>query len=263
MSSLEPREKGKWEDLLQMSGGYVSNFSDATMGQFFYEHGNIDIHSTKYQRQGTSKAKKLREFWTVEPDAVVGPVLVALAEYTEEHTYQPDADKIAACRQIAQRLLGVRPNLKDIKAVAIKHDAAYLAQQIKRMEDAVVIDPHLAIGTAKELIETICRTILTERGKPVTGVPDIAQLTKVTLKELKLVPEGVREAARGADVVKRILQNLGAIGNGLAELRGLYGTGHGDHSKAKGLRPRHAKLAVGAAATLATFLFDTHMETKP
>ena len=50
--------------------------------------------------------------------------------------------------------------------------------------------------------------------------------------------------------------------NGLAELRGLYGTGHGKHGKTSGLSPRHAKLAVGAAATLATFLFQTHMETK-
>jgi len=49
----------------------------------------------------------------------------------------------------------------------------------------------------------------------------------------------------------------------LAELRGLYGTGHGKHGKASGLSPRHAKLAVGAAATLTTFLFETHMETKP
>jgi hypothetical protein len=28
----------------------------------------------------------------------------------------------------------------------------------------------------------------------------------------------------------------------------------------KGLSPRHAKLAVGAAATLAVFLFDTHKD---
>jgi hypothetical protein len=57
------------------------------------------------------------------------------------------------------------------------------------------------------------------------------------------------------------LSNLGTIGNGLAELRGLYGTGHGKHGKTAELSARHAKLAVGAAATLATFLFETHKET--
>ena len=52
---------------------------------------------------------------------------------------------------------------------------------------------------------------------------------KATLKELKLVPEGVPNEARGADIIKRLLSNLSTVGHGLAELRGLYGTGHGQH----------------------------------
>jgi len=154
------------------------------------------------------------------------------------------------------------PWLADIKEAAAVFDAKHMADQIHRMESSVESDPSLAIGTAKELIETCCKTIMAERGKPVTGTPDISTLTKQTLKELKLVPENVPEAARGRDIIKRLLSNLGTIGNGLAELRGLYGTGHGHDGKAVGLRPRHAKLAVGAAATLATFLFETHQETK-
>jgi hypothetical protein len=86
-------------------------------------------------------------------------------------------------------------------------------------------------------------------------------LTKETLKELKLVPKGIHEASRDSDIIKRLLSNLGTIGNGLAELRGLYGTGHGKHGKTSALSVLHAKLAVGAAATLATFLFDTQKET--
>jgi len=155
------------------------------------------------------------------------------------------------------------PSLASIKDTAIVFDAKHMADQIRRMESAVESDPSLAIGTAKELIETCCKTILAERGKPVSGTPDISTLTKETLKELKLVPEGIPEAARGADVIKRLLSNLGTIGNGLAELRGLYGTGHGKHGSATGLSKRHAKLAVGAAATLTVFLFETHKETKP
>jgi hypothetical protein len=80
---------------------------------------------------------------------------------------------------------------------------------------------------------------------------------------LKLIPEGIPDTARGADVIKRLLSNLGMIGNGLTELRGLYGTGHGKHGTATGLGARHAKLAVGAAATLTLFLFETHKETEP
>jgi hypothetical protein len=154
------------------------------------------------------------------------------------------------------------PSLETIKETATVFDAKHMADQIRRMESSMESDPSLAIGTAKELIETCCKTILAERGKPILGTPDVSTLTKETLKTLKLVPEGIPDAARGADVIKRLLSNLGTIGNGLAELRGLYGTGHGKHGSATGLKPRHAKLAVGAAATLTTFLFETHSETK-
>jgi len=154
------------------------------------------------------------------------------------------------------------PSLDDLKEAATEFDARYLTEQIRRMEQGVDADPALAIGTAKELIETCCKTILAERGRPVTGTPDIPTLTKETLKELKLVPDGIPDSARGSDVIKRLLSNLGTIGNGLAELRGLYGTGHGKHGKTSGLTPRHARLAAGAATTLATFLFETHKETR-
>ena len=129
------------------------------------------------------------------------------------------------------------------------------------MKDSVESDPALAIGTAKELVETVCKTILEERGKTIEGSPDIPSLTKALLKELKLVPDGIHEAAKGADLIKAVLRSLGTLGNDLGQLRGLYGTGHGKTAKTQGLKPRHARLAVGAAATLVTFLFETHRDT--
>ena len=154
------------------------------------------------------------------------------------------------------------PSLSGIKSAAVGFNAKHMADQIRRMESAVESDPSLAIGTAKELVETCCKTILAERGKPVAGTPDVSSLTKDTLKELKLVPDHIPDAARGADIIKRLLSNLGTIGNNLAELRNLYGTGHGKHGTSTGLNARHAKLAVGAAGTLAVFLFETHEATK-
>ena len=150
------------------------------------------------------------------------------------------------------------PSLDDIKEAAAEFDARYLSEQIRRLEQAVEADPALAIGTAKELVETCCRTILVERGKPVTGTPDLPTLTKQTFRELALVPEGVPAQDKGVEVIKRLLSNLATICQGLAEIRGLYGTSHGKDGRTRAMKPRHAKLAVGSATTLATFLFDTH-----
>jgi hypothetical protein len=254
-----------------MSSGYVLNFSDRTFGEFVLEAVGQEIHDAKYTVGGTSKANKLRTFWKVEPDYMVGRLLSALVDYDSTLNVTQDAEAKASaekCRHIATRLLAGGRSLNPLKEQAKVLNANHLAEQIRRLEASVETDPSLAIGTAKELIETCCKTILAERGKrgkPVSGTPDVSTLTKETLKELKLVPEGIPEAARGADVIKRLLSNLGTlgtIGNGLAELRGLYGTGHGKHGSSAGLRARHAKLAVGAASTLAVFLFETHKETK-
>jgi len=207
----------------------------------------------------------LRTFWGNEEDHLAGRVLSGLIEYYLEHNPDSDAAKqteVEHCRSISQRLMGAAPSLAPPKAVAVAFNAKYFADQVQRMESAIHSDPALAIGTAKEIIETCCKTILAERGKPVQGSPDISTLTKEVLKELKLVPEGVSDQARGSDTIKRILRSLGSIGNDLAELRGLYGTGHGKHGQATGLTPRHARLAAATAAAFCAFLFDTHKDKQ-
>jgi HEPN domain-containing protein len=119
-------------------------------------------------------------------------------------------------------------------------------------------DPDLAIGTAKELIESCCKTILAERGVEVPKNADISVLVKLTSKELELTPNQIPEQAKAAESIKRLLSNLASVAQGIAELRNHYGTGHGKAAGSRGLQPRHAKLAVGAASTLSVFLAETH-----
>jgi hypothetical protein len=137
-------------------------------------------------------------------------------------------------------------------------DEGYVAQQITRMEMAVQNDAGLAIGTAKELVETCCRTILVERGIEIPHSANLPQLVRLTAKELELTPADIPDQSKAVETIRRLLSNLATITQGIAELRNQYGTGHGREATARGLTPRHAKLAVGAASTLAVFLVETH-----
>lgn len=269
MSSLTAAEATKLEKLLDMPTGYVFGFSDRTFGNFFAsEELGVNIHSEKYSSRGSSKANKLREFWRLESDYLVGQAIKMLVAHIEEH---PEAlvetpnkkALLEPCKEISKRLMAGKVHLGTLKETAVAFNAHYLSDQIRRMELSIESDPALAIGTAKELVETCCKTILAERGKPVSGSPEMPVLTKDTLKELKLIPDDVPDDAKGRDTIKRVLQNLSSMIQGITELRSLYGTGHGKHGKAQGLTPRHARLAVGAASTLVTFLFDTHKHTLP
>jgi len=156
--------------------------------------------------------------------------------------------------------VGKSVSLSEITHQAFKFDIPELQRQIERIKFSIEDDPGLAIGTAKELIETTCKTILADHGIEVDENLEVPKLVKEARKTLGLVPESIPSAAKGSETIQRLLSNMGAVAQGLSELRNLYGTGHGKHGKAKGLSARHARLAVGAAATLAMFLLETHEE---
>lgn len=136
--------------------------------------------------------------------------------------------------------------------------AGWMAKQIERLEYAVDSDPELAIGTAKEPVESCCKSILTKREIPFIKADDLVNLTKKVTKALQLVPDGVSEAAKGAENIKNILRNLTHLTSNLTQLRGLYGTGHGKDGQHRGLQPRHARLAVAAAVAFIDFVSETH-----
>ena len=140
--------------------------------------------------------------------------------------------------------VGMPLGISAVQEISPRRDSEYLKRQIRRLEIGVRNDSDLAIGTAKELVETCCKTILKERGVDVPQNINLSQLVKRTSKEL--VPD-IPEKAKAANTIKTLLNNLASIAQGLAELRNQYGTGHGKEAAIKGLTSRHARLAVGVA----------------
>jgi hypothetical protein len=135
-------------------------------------------------------------------------------------------------------------------------DRTHFQEYIDRIKSSVETDPGLAIGSAKELVESTLKTILTDLQIGYDKNDDIPKLLKETQKALDLVPADVDDAKKGADIIKVLLSNLGQVPIKITELRNLYGTGHGKE-KRKGLNARHARLTVGSAITLCTFLLET------
>ncbi|WP_241127949.1 abortive infection family protein [Novosphingobium terrae] len=144
------------------------------------------------------------------------------------------------------------------RTVADALDAGWMQKEIERLELAVESDPALAIGTAKDLVETCCKSILTRQSIDFSRKSTLPELTKLLTKELKLVPEGISDEAKGAETIRLLLRNLTTITQYLSEIRSLYGTGHGRDGKHRGLEPRHARLAVGAAVAFIDFVSETY-----
>lgn len=167
-------------------------------------------------------------------------------------------------RFVATRGVGPhRTALSRARTVADALDAGWMAREIRRMESAIETDPSLAVGTAKELVESCCKTILARLSVEVTKSMDLPDLVRLVAKQLRLLPDDIADHAKGAKLIKVLLSNLTQIPLGLAELRGLYGSGHGRAGNYGGLEVRHARLAVGAAVTFIDFVTATyHQRTK-
>ncbi len=149
----------------------------------------------------------------------------------------------------------IRKQATEIKQIL---NADYVTQQINLMESSIDNSPHISIGIAKELIETCCKSIFDERREQYDKNWDLPKLMKETTKLLKLTPDDIPNEAKASSSIKQILGSLSSVVQGIGEVRNEYGSGHGKDGKFKGLQPRHAKLAVGAASTLAIYLLETH-----
>ncbi len=148
-------------------------------------------------------------------------------------------------------------DLESIENATNLLDKDHFQEYVERIKSSIENDPALAIGSTKELVESTLKTIITKLGEEVDSNADIPKLLKIAQRLLDLLPDNVDEAKKGADIIKVLLSNLGQVVIKIAELRNLYGTGHGKENKRKGLTPRHAKLVVNAGITLCTFLLET------
>jgi hypothetical protein len=139
-------------------------------------------------------------------------------------------------------------DLKDYSAVQV---------HFVRMRGAYADDPEAAIGHAKDLLESALKYALEECGVSLKGDETVPVLAKQAQKELGLHPESVAPTVQGFDSVTKVLGNLSSLAVGLAELRNLYGIGHGRQRKVSGIQERHGLLAVNAAIAYVDFLLST------
>lgn len=162
MSNLKPIEKRGFEDLFGMASGYVMDFTNATFAQFFQDTVQVDIYSDEYAINGDSKAKRLRAFWEIESDKLVGKVLNELLDYWE---YENDSkavnsDKYKKCRSAASRLTGAPPrhaesaeeflerkiDLPDLKKLNLDHQiTAILVNRLQEIEKGLNTKASLSV----------------------------------------------------------------------------------------------------------------------
>lgn len=137
---------------------------------------------------------------------------------------------------------------------------------VTRIRQGLEHDPAVAIGSAKELLETVLKSILGLTGNGKETLQDLPVLMGQATEKLGLNPGGVRAAEPGAQQRRKLLQALSTIVITATELRNRgFGTGHGGVGRPE-LDIPTAHLVVSSVATLARFLLEAehaHQAVSP
>jgi hypothetical protein len=146
---------------------------------------------------------------------------------------------------------------------AIAAGLAHVEEQVKGIEQAVVDNPALAFDLARTLIETVCRTILTDRRIAFSEYDDLPKLFKTASNQLPFLPP---TASGEAEVRKSLAQTLSGLSTamqGICELRNQCGfASHGSGKPRPAMESVQALMAAEAADTIVGFLHRVHRQDR-
>lgn len=255
-------------------GGYVLDFSTNDFDNFTMDSVGVALCCKYHMSKGKSLTAYVDEASDDDTTKLLKDLLVYYEEnYEWEYTENADEDTYEyyhqynaeyarlykKCRAYMDRALNIAtplaPNAAELQE---KFSSEYLSKQIELMLKMQVENPTDAIGKAKELIESCCKTILDNQNVSWDKNWDMSKLTGETLNLLNLTPKAIPDTDPVSENIKAVLGNLRGITTKLAEIRNPYGSGHGKSASFTGLEVRHAKLAVGCSITFVTFLWDTY-----
>lgn len=143
-----------------------------------------------------------------------------------------------------------------------KFNSEYIDSQVSLMLDNIDSNPNIAIGKAKELLESCAKSILEELEVKYDKNIKFPSLLKIVMSELGLSASDQDKDTQAGKIALQLLGNLGAVPQKMAELRNEYGDGHGKSKRYVELPPRYARLAVGTSVAIVNFLWETYEYRK-
>lgn len=153
----------------------------------------------------------------------------------------------------------VRFQMAGTRAALVDGPIPAIEQQIAAIENVLENFPDLAFDLSKVLVESICKTVLTDIGQPADPNWDAPKLLKETTNHLSLLPRNHPNPAKARDSVEKTMRGLLHSIQGLCELRNNYGmASHGRDGFAARLDLRQATLAAQAADTIVAFIYRIH-----
>jgi len=139
----------------------------------------------------------------------------------------------------------------------------HIEQHVLGIEKSVSDNPGLVFDLSKTLIESVCRTILTERGISYSQADGLPKLFKTVSQYLPFLPNVVKDESEIRKSLKKTLSGLSTAVQGICELRNSCGfASHGSDRPRPLMEAVQALLAVQTTDAIVAFLYTIHCQDR-
>lgn len=132
-----------------------------------------------------------------------------------------------------------------------------IESEFSRALENVYSGPREAVSAACNILESIFKVYISDEKLEMPRKQDISGVWKVVKEDLGFEPGKLED-----DDLKKILSGMFSVVDGIGAFRTHASSAHGQGRKLYNLKPRHAKLAINSAHTLALFVLETWDEKK-
>lgn len=139
------------------------------------------------------------------------------------------------------------------EALSALDDPSAIHDHLARLGDTVDTDPRLAVSTAKALIESTAKCVISMREKTYSKAAKVPALVTTAQESLGLA---AKDVSNENAALRSVLQSLATLAQSVAEIRNEVGVDHGAES-VPWVRPRRARLVVGAAQVWCQLMLET------
>ena len=146
---------------------------------------------------------------------------------------------------------GLAPS-KKLSELIQGRDMPAIHREFDRAMETVDAKPRDAVSAASNILESIFKIYIEDNNLTMPDKQDLQPVFKVVRSHLGLDPSSVEDQD-----LQKIITGLFSIVDGIGALRTHAGSAHSEGRKSYKLEPRHARLAVSSAHTLATFIIET------
>jgi len=206
-----------------------------------------------------------------EPLRVIGKIIEPWMENPLDPRNQWDQHKITARERLANTLAacglsyiqggtvttGLGIPTRALSDFIRDHDYAAIDREFQRALDNVEADPREAISAASNIIESVCKIFIEDEGLEMPAKQDLQGVWAVVRKHLGLDPSTLSDKD-----LQQILTGILSIVHGIGSLRTHASSAHGAGRTTYRLEPRHARLAIHSAHTVALFVLESWQEKK-